>query len=42
MNDKYVFSGSDDNNIRIWKKIANESIKILNKRKIENRVIIKD
>ena len=37
MDDKYVISGSDDNNIRIWKKIANESIKILNKREIENR-----
>jgi len=35
--DKYVISGSDDNNIRVWKSVANESIKILNKREIENR-----
>jgi WD repeat and SOF domain-containing protein 1 len=37
MDDKYVISGSDDNNIRVWKSVANESIKILNKREIENR-----
>ena len=37
MDDKYVISGSDDTNIRVWKSVANESIKILNKREIEAR-----
>ena len=32
MDDKYVLSGSDDTNIRVWKAVANDSIKILNKR----------
>jgi WD repeat and SOF domain-containing protein 1 len=37
MDDKYVLSGSDDTNIRIWKAVANDSIKILNKREEDAR-----
>lgn len=37
MDDKYVLSGSDDTNIRVWKAVANESIKILNRREQDSR-----
>jgi WD repeat and SOF domain-containing protein 1 len=37
MDDRYVLSGSDDTNIRVWKSVANESIKILNKREVDAR-----
>ena len=37
MDDKYVLSGSDDTNIRVWKAMANEPIKILNKREEDAR-----
>ena len=37
MDDKYVISGSDDTNIRIWKAVANDPIKLLTKRESENR-----
>ena len=37
MDDKYVLSGSDDTNIRVWKAVANDSIKILNKREEDSR-----
>ena len=34
---RYVLSGSDDTNIRIWKATANDPIKILTKRESEHR-----
>ena len=37
MDDKYVLSGSDDTNIRVWKAVSNEPIKILNKREEDAR-----
>ena len=37
MDDKYVLSGSDDTNIRVWKAVANDAIKILNKREEDYR-----
>jgi len=37
MDDKYVLSGSDDTNIRVWKAVANDPIKILNKREEDSR-----
>ena len=37
MDDKYVLSGSDDTNIRVWKAVANDAIKILNKREEDSR-----
>ena len=37
MDDRYVLSGSDDTNIRIWKAVANDPIKLLTKRETENR-----
>jgi WD repeat and SOF domain-containing protein 1 len=37
MDDKYVLSGSDDTNIRVWKAVANEPIKLLNKREEDAR-----
>ena len=37
MDDKYVLSGSDDTNIRVWKAVANDPIKILNKREEDAR-----
>ena len=37
MDDKYILSGSDDTNIRVWKAVANDSIKLLNKREEESR-----
>merc|ERR1712032_1314364 len=35
--DKYVMSGSDDTNIRLWKSVSNEPIKLLNKREEDAR-----
>lgn len=29
MDDKYVLSGSDDANIRLWKAVANDPIKLV-------------
>ena len=37
MDNKYIISGSEDNNVRIWKSVANDSIKILNKREKDYR-----
>ena len=37
LDDKYVLSGSDDINIRVWKAGSNEPIKILNKREEDSR-----
>ena len=37
MDDKYVLSGSDDTNIRVWKSVANDSLGILNKREEDAR-----
>ena len=37
MDDKYVLSGSDDTNIRVWKSVANDPIKLLNKRESDSR-----
>ena len=37
MDNKYVLSGSDDTNIRIWKALSNDPIKILNKREEDAR-----
>ena len=37
MDDKYVLSGSDDTNLRVWKAVANEPIKLLNKREEDAR-----
>ncbi|MCQ2817263.1 MAG: hypothetical protein MJ252_08365 [archaeon] len=37
LDSKYVLSGSDDTNIRIWKAIANEPIKLMDKREKDSR-----
>lgn len=29
MDEKYVLSGSDDTNIRLWKSVSNEAVKIV-------------
>jgi len=29
IDDKYVISGSDDTNLRLWKSISNEAVKIV-------------
>jgi len=31
MDDKYVLSGSDDTNIRLWKSVSNDPVKIVKK-----------
>lgn len=36
MDEKYVVSGSDDTNIRFWKSVANDPLKLLNVREKES------
>lgn len=37
LDDRYVISGSDDTNIRVWKAHANDAVKLLNKREEDAR-----
>jgi len=40
MDEKYVVSGSDDTNIRFWKAVANDPIKLVMILLIDNFILI--